>query len=97
MRVAWLRTALRNLDELAAFIARDDPDAAARVVRRLQEAIDRLARYPDSGRPGHVAGATLGARAPPPIAAASRGYFTTTPRARDPGCLKGAPDTDGRR
>ncbi len=44
MKVAWLRTALRNLDELAAFIARDNPDAADRVVDRLQTATDRLAR-----------------------------------------------------
>lgn len=56
MRVVWLRTALRNLDETAAYIARDNPGAASRVVERLRQAADRLARYPDSGRPGRVAG-----------------------------------------
>ena len=37
-------------------MAQDNPAASARVVDRLQEATDRLARYPDSGRPGRVAG-----------------------------------------
>lgn len=56
MKVVWLRTALRNLDQTAAYIAQDNPDAANRVVERLREATERLARYPDSGRPGRVAG-----------------------------------------
>lgn len=56
MRVVWLRTALRNLDETAAYIARDNPGAASRIVERLRQAAERLARYPNSGRPGRVAG-----------------------------------------
>jgi addiction module RelE/StbE family toxin len=56
MKVVWLRTALRNLDQTAAYIAQDNPNAAKRVVERLREATERLARYPDSGRPGRVAG-----------------------------------------
>ena len=56
MKVIWLRTALRNLDEIAAFIARDDPASAARVVGRIQDATVRLGRHPESGRPGRVVG-----------------------------------------
>jgi toxin ParE1/3/4 len=55
MKVVWLRTALRNLDQTAAYIARDNPGAAMRVVERLRQATDRLARHPESGRPGRVA------------------------------------------
>lgn len=56
MKVVWLRTALRNLGEIATFIARDDPADAARVVRRIQDATVRLGRHPESGRPGRVVG-----------------------------------------
>lgn len=56
MKAVRLRTALRNLDETAAYIARDNADAAKRVVERLRQATERLARYPESGRPGRIAG-----------------------------------------
>lgn len=56
MQVRWLRTALRNLDEEAAYIARDDPQVAARMVERIAASVDRLATYPASGRPGRVPG-----------------------------------------
>jgi toxin ParE1/3/4 len=57
VRVRWLRRALRNLDEEAEYIARDDPAAAARIVDRIATSIERLATYPASGRPGRVPGA----------------------------------------
>lgn len=56
MRVRWLRTALRNLEQAAAHIARDDPAASIRVVGRIREAVDHLARHPWLGRPGRVPG-----------------------------------------
>ncbi len=56
MRVKWLRRALRNLDEEAAYIARDNPQAAARVVERIESSVERLKSYPASGRPGRVSG-----------------------------------------
>lgn len=56
MRVRWLRRALRNLDEEAEYIARDDPAAAARVVERIVTSVDRLAAHPAAGRPGRVPG-----------------------------------------
>ena len=56
MRVRWLRRALRNLDEEADYIARDDPDAAAQMVERIATSVDRLAIRPASGRTGRVPG-----------------------------------------
>ena len=54
MRVRWLRTALRNLDAEAAFIAEDDPAAARLVVQRVLAAVAMLAVQPALGRPGRV-------------------------------------------
>jgi addiction module RelE/StbE family toxin len=56
MRVRWLRTALRNLDEEATYIAADDPKAARMVVDRVPNAVTALADDPAIGRPGRVPG-----------------------------------------
>ena len=56
MKIRWLRTALRNLDEQAGYIAKDNPEAAVRVVARVRDAIQRLVRHPSLGRPGRVPG-----------------------------------------
>lgn len=56
MRIEWLRTALRNLDEEASYIAADDLAAAREVVRRILEAIATLREQLDIGRPGRVPG-----------------------------------------
>jgi toxin ParE1/3/4 len=57
VRVRWLRRALRNLDEEAEYIARDNPDAAARTVRRFATAVEQqLTNHPASGRIGRVPG-----------------------------------------
>jgi plasmid stabilization system protein ParE len=56
MRVRWLRTALRNLDEEASYIAADDPAAARLIVARALEAVAQLADQPGLGRPGRVPG-----------------------------------------
>ena len=56
MRVRWLRRALRNLDEEAEYIARDNPQAAARIVARIAASVDWLANHPASGRSGRVPG-----------------------------------------
>lgn len=54
MRVRWLRTALRNLDEEASYIAADDPATARLTVARVLEAVAQLADQPALGRPGRV-------------------------------------------
>ena len=51
-----MRTALRNLDEEAAYIAADDPAAARLVVERVLAAVDLLIDQPAAGRPGRVPG-----------------------------------------
>jgi toxin ParE1/3/4 len=54
MRVKWLRTALRNLDAEAGYIAEDDPDAARLIVERVLFAVAMLEEQPGLGRPGRV-------------------------------------------
>lgn len=56
MRVKWLRTALRNLDDEATYIATDDPTAARKVVERVLTAVATLEEQPALGRPGRVPG-----------------------------------------
>jgi toxin ParE1/3/4 len=54
MRIRWLRTAVRNLDQHADYIAKDDPIAARNAVQRIRTAVDQLADYPNMGRTGRV-------------------------------------------
>jgi addiction module RelE/StbE family toxin len=56
VRVRWLRAALKDLDERAAYIAVDNPAAARRLVATLLRAINHLAEHPALGRPGRIAG-----------------------------------------
>lgn len=56
MQVKWLRKALQNLDEEAAYIAQDDPSAARLTVQRVMAAVAMLADQPGLGRPGRVPG-----------------------------------------
>jgi plasmid stabilization system protein ParE len=56
MRVRWLRTALRNLDDEASYIALDDLAAARLVVERVLQAVAALEGQPGIGRPGRVPG-----------------------------------------
>ena len=56
MRVKWLRKAVLNLDQEAAYIAADDPAAARLVVKRVLDAVTQLKEQPDLGRPGRVPG-----------------------------------------
>lgn len=56
IKVRWLRKALRNLDEEAAYIATDNPEAARLVVARILEAVGLLAGQPAAGRPGRLPG-----------------------------------------
>jgi len=56
MRVRWLSKALNNLDQEAAYIATDDPEAARLVVARVLDAVGMLEQQPGLGRPGRVPG-----------------------------------------
>ncbi|HUT56824.1 MAG TPA: type II toxin-antitoxin system RelE/ParE family toxin [Phycisphaerae bacterium] len=48
--VIWSPEALRDLEDIAAFSARDSDHHAALFVQRLLDATDRLAEFPESGR-----------------------------------------------
>ena len=42
MQVKWLKTALRNLDHEAEYIASSDPDAAKKLVATIFNSVDNL-------------------------------------------------------
>lgn len=46
----WATPALDDLDEIASHIARENPRAAAELVRRVLTAVERLEDHPESGR-----------------------------------------------
>ena len=48
--VIWTEPALDQLNDLAEYIALDNPDAASRLVEHVLDATERLADFPDSGR-----------------------------------------------
>lgn len=50
MKVEWSPLALERVDDIAHYIARDNPEAAVRWVVDLFETVERLADYPESGR-----------------------------------------------
>jgi len=56
MRIRWRRSAVSDLATIREYIAREDPAAARAVTDRVLRAVDRLERFPASGRPGRVPG-----------------------------------------
>ena len=56
MLVRWLRRALANLDDEAAYIAEDNPQVAAEFVRHMRNSAAMLADHPNMGRPGRITG-----------------------------------------
>lgn len=56
MRVRWLKMALLDLDAAEAYIAQDDPQAAAGVILRIVRVVSRLKEQPGIGRAGRVPG-----------------------------------------
>jgi addiction module RelE/StbE family toxin len=56
MRLIWTRRALRDIDDLRTYIGQDNPAAARGQALHILSAVERLTRFPDSGRPGRVAG-----------------------------------------
>ena len=49
-RLSWAPTARQDLRELVAYIAEDDRRAAGQFANRVFQAIERLRRFPQSGR-----------------------------------------------
>jgi toxin ParE1/3/4 len=56
MKIKWVRLALTDLDQAAAFISQDNPQAAKRIVKRIRDAARLLSDQPNAGRPGRVHG-----------------------------------------
>lgn len=52
--IVWTDEALNDLDDIGAYIALDDPNAAARTVVRIGEAVGGLGFFPRIGRPGRI-------------------------------------------
>lgn len=50
MQIVWTDPALELVEDVAIYIAQDDPDAAQRWVLDLFEAVEQLAEFPESGR-----------------------------------------------
>lgn len=46
----WTEPALSDLDAIAEYIALDNPEAARRLVARVFASIERLERFPNSGK-----------------------------------------------
>lgn len=56
MRVRWSRRALSDIAGIYAYIAADSAESAAGMADRLFAAGEGLARFPQMGRPGRLAG-----------------------------------------
>ena len=56
MTVVWSPRAVGHLADLRAYIAQDNPTAAGRVAETILVAVERLAEFPNLGRPGRVTG-----------------------------------------
>jgi addiction module RelE/StbE family toxin len=56
VQVRWLRGATTSLERELDYIAARNPEAASKVARRIEDAVLRLAEFPESGRPGRIAG-----------------------------------------
>ena len=56
MPIKWTTRALASVDEIAGYIAQDNPTRAASFVRQLQDAVTQLQAHPGMGRAGRVAG-----------------------------------------
>lgn len=46
----WAEPALADLEAIADYIALDHPDAASRLVQQVFASVERLERYPSSGK-----------------------------------------------
>jgi toxin ParE1/3/4 len=55
-RLDWTSRALRRVEEIGDYIAKDSPVAAEKVTDRLQAAPESLRAHPAIGRTGRIAG-----------------------------------------
>lgn len=50
VELIWTKPAVQDLDSLAEYIALSNPVAAGELVQRVFNAVERLSRFPESGR-----------------------------------------------
>ncbi|CAK7067306.1 MAG: Toxin RelE2 [Desulfovibrio sp.] len=56
MEVVWSEPAEKNLDAIVTYIAADNIHAALEMDDLLREAANKLAQFPQKGKPGRVPG-----------------------------------------
>ena len=56
MSIKWTKAALASVDEIAGFIAKDNPIRATSFVIELRAAVNKLQTHPGMGRAGRVPG-----------------------------------------
>ncbi len=56
MAVKWLKAALQNLEDIADYIALDNPARAVTFIHEIREKTSLLPDFASVGRPGRVAG-----------------------------------------
>ena len=56
MQIIWLKTALKNLDDIAEYIALENPQAASQMAAAIEAQVNLLTTQPALGRPGRVLG-----------------------------------------
>jgi toxin ParE1/3/4 len=56
MRVLWLMHARLDLIEIGEYLQSENPDAASRIMRRIQSTSRALGQFPYAGRKGRVEG-----------------------------------------
>jgi len=54
MKIKWLRKALENIEQEAAYISRENPVAANELVQRIYNSVALLADNPTLGHPGRI-------------------------------------------
>ena len=54
MNLYWSPSAIEDLKHLRAYIARDNPPAAAEVAKTVLKTVERLRQFPSMGRPGRL-------------------------------------------
>ena len=57
MPIKWAKSALRSVDEIAGFIAKDNPTRATRFVQQLLGAVSKLQAHSGRGWAGRAPGA----------------------------------------
>jgi toxin ParE1/3/4 len=56
MKLRWLSPALSELDRVYEYISQENPKAARHVFIRIRKSTQKLKRFAESGRVGHIPG-----------------------------------------